>query len=279
MFFMRKFLFTAVLCLAAADGFCAEEITLALKPAYTAFIRGEAVVVQLELVNMGRQRVQCGPGEGRLFVEVSYQERNNTLQPVTSAPFSRDFTLNPGAKHISKIQLDKWFNLLKEGKYLVNLIYIQGETRYESGTKAFDVVPGIPLKEGVQMFVSDQSLKRIFRVVRWNRNQSERLFLRIEDKPSDAVWDAIDLGPHLKSSEPKLDISDGGEVTVVHRATQDAFHRTVVWSLPESVEIAERNTLLDPEVSASERVRALYGDTVEEGPGDRQSKKWWEFWR
>ncbi len=278
---MRKYLLTVVLGMAAAGGFGAEDIKLVFKPAYTAFIRGESVVVQLEMVNVGRQRVQCGPGEGegRFFVEMFYQERRNELKPMTAAPFSRPFTLNPGSRHVSKIQLDKWFNLLKEGKYLANLVYIHGETRYESGTKVFDVVPGIPLKEGVQMFVSDQNLRRVFRVVRWNRNQSERLFLRIEDQPSDAVWDTIDLGPHLKSSEPKLDISDGGEVTLVHRATQDAFHRTVVWSLPESVEIAERNMLLDPEVSASERVRALYGDTVDDGPGSQKSKSWWEFWR
>jgi len=138
-------------------------------------------------------------------------------------------------------------------------------------------VPGVPVKEGVQMFVNRQNQKRLFRLVHWGRNQTERLFLRIEDEPGNKIWDSIDLGVLLRTVEPKIDISPEGEVTVLHRATQDAYIRTVIWSLPDSVEVVERGQLLDPEISASQRVRSLYGEMSDDGKPE-EKKSWWKFW-
>ena len=127
------------------------------------------------------------------------------------------------------------------------------------------------------MFVKKENLKRQFKLVYWHRNQNDRLFLRIEDEPGARIWDSVDLGALMRGTPAKLDISPEGEVTVVHRATQDAFLRTVLWSLPNAVEVVERSTLLDPEVSASQRVNSLYGD---EGGGKKEEKKKsrWKFW-
>jgi hypothetical protein len=278
---MVKKLLILNLCVAGLRVFGADEIQLTLLPAYTTFIRGEVVVVQLELMNAGRELIKVGTPDAnsRFFIEVYHNNRYNQLKSITQAPFAKAFKLKPGAKHISKIQLDKWFNLLKEGRYYAHLVLLCNGVRHESTRKVFDVVPGVPIAEGVQMFVEEQQLKRTFRVVSWSRSQAESLFLRIEDEPGGTVWDTIDLGAQLKGSQPKFDISEAGEVTVVHRTSQDALHRIVVWSLPGSVEIAERNVLLDPEVSASQRVRSLYGEMVEEGPVDPDEKKWWQFWK
>ncbi|MFO7936286.1 MAG: hypothetical protein R6V06_01600 [Kiritimatiellia bacterium] len=257
----------------------AQEFQLSFKPACSSFIVGEPVVVRMNVVNVGRTLLDTRSGTDRLFVEVTYQDRYNELTPVTKAPFAKAFKLDPGRKHTSRIELDKWYSLLKEGKYFAKLVLICGKSRYESTKKSFDIVPGIPVKEGIQMFVSREKTRRMFKIVHWNRRQAERLFLRVEDQPGGEVWDTIDLGPHLKSSDPKLDIAANGEITVVHKANQDTFHRTVLWSLPDSLEIAERNSLFDPEVTATQRIRSLYGDAVEEGPADFESgKKWWKFW-
>jgi len=275
---MNKVLAILLFCATALLS-TAQQFQVSLKPAYNAFVSGEAVVVQLELLNAGRDLVKVDPEGGRdmFVVEISYGERYNELKPITSAPFCKPFELKPGTKFTSKLEIDKWYPLLKSGQYFVQLVFIHNDIRYESSKKSFDIVTGLPVKEGIQMFVSDAKLKRIFNLVHWERNRSERLFLTIKDEPTGAIWDTIDLGTFLKTSDPKLDIDSNGEVTVVHRATQDAFFWTVLWSLPGSVEVAERNRLLDPEVSASQRVRALYGEGVEEGPGIDE-KPWWKFW-
>jgi len=257
----------------------AQQLDVTLTLGYTVYVTGEPVLVQLEALNATRDLIEVGsPGaKDAVIVEISKGGRYNEIAPFNTAPIVAAFKLNPGQSFLYKVELDKWFPLVEEGKYIARLIVVHGGIRYESAKRSFDVVPGIPVKEGVQMFVNRQNQRRLFRLVHWNRNQTDRLFLRIEDEPGDKIWDSLDLGILLRTADPKIDISPEGEVTVVHRSTQDAFIRTVIWSLPESVEVVERNQLLDPEISASQRVRSLYGEMSDDGKKE-EKKAWWKFW-
>ena len=265
-------------CVLFAGMSMAQQIDVGLTLAYNVFIVGEPVLVQLEALNATRDMIDVGGADSKdsLFVEITKGGPYNSLKPFNSESLAGSFKLPPGQSFQYKVELDKWYSLFQEGKYAVRLVVVHKGIRYESSQKTFDVVPGIPIKDGVQMFVKMPDLKRQFKLVYWYRNQVDRLFLRIQDEPGSRIWDSIDLGTLMRGTPPKLDIAPDGEVTVVHRSTQDAFIRTVVWSLPNSVEVAERNSLLDPEISASQRVKSLYGEmTDEEKP---QTKHWWKFW-
>ncbi len=257
----------------------AQQIEVGLTLAYNNFVIGEPVLVQLEMLNATRDLIDIGgkDSKDRIMVEITKGGQYNDLKPFNSDPVAGAFQLKPGQSTQHKVELDKWFSLIQEGKYVVRLMVVHNGIRYESTKKSFDVVPGIPVKEGVQMFVKNQELKRLFKLVYWHRNQADRLFLRIEDEPGERIWDSIDLGALMRMTPPKLDISPDGEITVVHRSTQDAFIRTVLWSLPNSVEVVERNSLLDPEISASQRVKSLYGEMADEKKKD-EKKSWWKFW-
>lgn len=256
----------------------AQQMDISMTLAYSAFVVGEPVLVQLEALNATRDLIDIGGKDSKdaLFVEITKGGQYNELTSFNPAPMVGALVLKPGQSFQRKVELDKWFPVVEEGKYVVRLVLVHGGARYESALKSFDVVPGIPLKDGSQMFVNRKSLRRVFKLVYWNRNQVDRLFLRSADEPDGKLWDTLDLGLLLQQSAPKLDISPEGEVTVVHRSTQDAFIRTVLWSLPDSLEVVERNNLLDPEISASQRVRALYGEMADEGKPEK--KPWWKFW-
>ncbi len=269
-------LFAAVLLAGAA---AAQQVEVTMTLAYTAFVVGEPVLVQIEAVNATRDLLDIGGAESKdeVFVEITKGDRYNEIDAFNPAPIVGAAQLKPGQTFRHKVELDKWFALGAEGRYAVRTVLVHNGMRYESSKKSFDIVPGMPIKDAVQMFLKRPNSKRLFKLVYWHRNQSERLFLRIEDDPDGKVWDSLDLGTLLRLSEPKLDISPDGEVTVVHRATQDAFIRTVLWSLPDNVEVVERNNLLDPEISASQRVRALYGEMADDGKEEKK-KAWWKFW-
>ncbi len=262
-----------------AGAAAAQQVELTLTLANNAYVVGEPVLVQLEALNTMRDLLDVGGKDSKdaLVVEITKGGEYNELTPFSDGPIGGTFQLKPGQKYQQKVELDKWFPVIEEGKYIVRFVLVHEGMRFESIKKSFDVVPGIPVKDGVQMFVKRQNQKRLFKLVFWHRNQTDRLFLRIEDDPSGKVWDSLDLGTLLRSSEPKLDISPEGEVTVLHRATQDAYIRTVLWSLPDAVEVVERNNLIDPEISASQRVKSLYGEMVDDG-GDKKKKSWWKFW-
>ena len=256
------------------------EVTLTL--AYNVYITGESVLVQIEALNATRDLIEIGkPGtKDAVIIEITKGGRYNDITPFNTAPLIGAFELKPGQSFQQKVELDKWFPLVEEGKYVAQLVVVHDGMRYESAKRSFDIVPGIPVKEGVQMFVSRQDQKRIFKLVHWNRNQTDRLFLRIEDNPGNKVWDSIDLGVLLQTFDPKIDISPEGEVTVVHRSTRDAFVRTLIWSLPDNVEVVERNQLLDPEISSSQRMRSLYGEMADDANKAKKDEKksWWKFW-
>jgi len=256
----------------------AQQLEVKLTLAYSVFIVGEPVVLQVDLLNATRDLIEVGGPKATaiLLMEVTRGDANNELKPFRDDPVVAPFTLKPGETTQHRLALDKWFSLEREGKYMVRAVLVHRGMRYESVKRSFDVVPGMSLGGGMQMFVDREHLKRQFKLVFWHRNQEDRLFLRVEDEPGERIWDSIDLGALMRASQPKLDISPEGEVTVIHRATQDAFLRTVLWSLPDVIEIVERNTLIDPEISASQRVNALYG----EGAAEREESKksWWKFW-
>jgi hypothetical protein len=265
--------------LLAAAGAHAQQIDVGLTLAYSAFVVGEPVVVQVALQNGMRDRITVDGGGGAsptLFFEITKGGEYDEVIPFSTEPFVRGVQLNPGQSFQRTLALDKRFSLMAEGKYIVRAVVAYKGMRYESVKRSFDVVPGLSVGGGVQMFVASEQVRRQFKLVYWHRNQADRLFLRIEDDPGARIWDSVDLGALMRDFPPKIDIAPDGEVTVLHRATKDAFLRTVLWSLPDAVEVVERNELVDPDISAAQRVNALYGEDADNA--DKAKKAWWKFW-
>ena len=115
---------------------------------------------------------------------------------------------------------------------------------------------------------------RMVELAYWMRGEREHLFFKASDE-NGKVWRTTDLGALLRITEPKISVLPSGEVITLHRATQDAFIRTVFWSLPEAFEFQEHEQMLDPEVAATARVKELYQDTGGVAP---VKKAWWKFW-
>lgn len=263
-----------------AFGAAAQEMSVHLDTRWSQFIVGEPVTIDLELINITRTKLFENPTNRNcsLFIEVSKaQSSSNWIKPFNRNPVFGSFSVNPGKRLKRTAELDKFFPLLDEGKYLVRAVLVFEGIRYESRLSSFDVVGGIKLQDGIQMFSNRKHLKRTFHLVYWTRNQTEHLFLKIQDDPGKKIWDTVDLGVVLRTEAPKLDIAPNGEVTVLHRATQDAFLRAVIWSLPDSLEIVERDQLLDPAISASQRAKSLYTEMVDDKKDDRE-RPWWKFW-
>ena len=272
---------SAILLLAAVA--VAQEMSVVLTPSQRQYVVGEAIEARFEIINVTHDvlSVATNGAPDLLIVEASFGANAATreaLVPFNAEPYCGAFNLNPGKRLVRTAELDKWFPMLKEGKYFVKAVLVHNGIRYESRVKSFDIVGGIRVGEGLQMFSQHKNLKRTLRLVYWNRNQMERLFLRIWDEPGHRIWDTIDLGMLLRTTDPRLDISPEGEVTVVHRATQDSFLRTLIWSMPEAIDVMERNPMIDPEISATERAKALYNDSAAESKEGRDSKPWWHLW-
>ena len=79
----------------------------------------------------------------------------------------------------------------------------------------------------------------------------------------------------MRITEPKISVMPNGEVVVLHRATQNQFMRSVFWSLPNALDFRKQESMVDPDVAGSERMRDLY---MESGGVTPVKKSWWKFW-
>jgi hypothetical protein len=118
----------AVLCASLA---CAQQIDVKLTLAYSAFVVGEPVLVQVEVLNATRDLIDVG-GKGSkdvLFVEITKGGQCYELQAFNPEPLVSSVALKPGQTFQHKVELDKWFALLEEGQYVASLIIVQNGVR------------------------------------------------------------------------------------------------------------------------------------------------------
>ena len=275
----RSLLFLGLLaCAAGAFAALPSEITVKLRMNHNAYVLGERMRCVVDVANASAEIIDVGSkgADDRLVVEL-YRASDNMRYPKLSRhAFVAPFTLHSGEGQRLEACLGDHFRMDEETRYLARAVLVHGGMRFESSLRAFQVVPGLACGGALQMFKNRPGLKREFELVHWGRNQTEHLFLKARDAGSSTRrWTTADLGTIIRVTEPKISVLPSGEVITLHRATQDAFIRTVFWSLPEAFEFQEHEQMLDPDVAGTARVRELYQDS---GGVEPVKKAWWKFW-
>ena len=275
--FVNAAVFALSCTLAAAP--LPSEITVRLKMANDAYVAGEAIRAVVEVENSSADSVDVGSkgSADSLFVELYRASDMSRFQRLGKEPFTAPFLVHTGEGQRLETILGDHFAFDAETRYLARAVLVHGGMRYESAYKSFDVVPGMRAGGAMQMFASAPGLRREFELVHWGRGQMEHLFLKAKDSGSPGRrWRTVDLGPVMRVTAPKISVMPSGEVVVLHRASQDAFARTVFWSIPVAFELHGREQMTDPDVAGTERVKALYG---EKGGLDAPAPRpWWKFW-
>lgn len=277
---MKKTILLLVSLLAAGIVRAAStsEINVTLRMSTDEYIEGEKIRAVVDLANGSPDTLVGGRDDApdRLFLELFRSVGSMAIDRNSSVPFTVPFVLKSSEGQKFEVFFDRHFPIAPSMRYLARAVLVHAGNRYEGSLRSFDVVPGIKIGGALQMFANSPDLRREFELVYWNRDKLEHLFLKVRDEgPEDRRWATSDLGPILRVTQPKISIRPNGEVTVLHRTSQDEFVRSLFWSLPEAFEFKEHETLLDPDVAGSARVKALY----QESSGVEPVKKaWWKFW-
>ena len=279
------FVFAAALAAAlsargAADPSKAHAVNVILKMTHPEYITGERIRAEVEIRNGSTSPIVVGASDSTDFVllELFKSDARHPVERWSEQKVTVPFVLKSGEAQKFEVFFDRNYRLEKDGRYLARAVVLHDGIRYEGSLLAFSVVPGIRLSGALQMFSNRPGLRREFELLYWNRNRFEHLFLRARDKSGNGgsrTWVTSDLGTLLRVTPPKISIKDNGEVTILHRASQDEFIRSDFWSLPDAFEFQEHARMVDPDVAGSERVKSLY----QESSGVEPVKKaWWKFW-
>lgn len=275
-------LFVSILaaCFARASFAAAlpTEITVQLVMTHDVCVEGERMRAVVDVANASADVIDCRKPDSkdRLFVELFRAHDQYRYERIVQKPFVAGFALLSGEGQKLETFLADHFRFDENTRYLARAVLVHGGMRFESALKSFDVVPGLPCGNALQMFSNRTGLQRHFELVHWGRDQVEHLFLKAHDSGASTMrWRTTDLGPVLRVTPPKVSIIPTGEVIVLHRATQDKFLHSTFWSLPDVLEFHEREVMADPDVAGAERVKELY---KEAGGLEPVKKAWWKFW-
>ena len=254
-----------------------SEIMVDLKLDNFDFVSGERIRGVVDIANPSPEKVSVGYSNSKdsFFVEVFRASSMQQLTKVSTHAFVSKFRVDSGEGQKLEVFLGDHYGLKETSRYLAKPVLVHNGVRYEGTMRAFDVVDGVRLGGGMQMFANRNGLRREFELVYWSRRNSEHLFLRAKDAGiSDRTWETRDLGPMLRIDKPSISVMPKGEVVVLHRLNQDQFVRSEFWSLPDALEFRIRESVRDPETAGTARVRELY----KEGGIKPKENPWWKFW-
>ena len=265
-----------IFCAAAFAAPPQSEISVKLIPDRREYVVGERLRAVVDVANSSADSIDVGkPGSADILrIEVFRARDMASRERIGRKPFVAPFMLHSSEGQKLETFIGDHFSLHDPVRYLARAVLIHDGSRYESSIVSFDVVPGMTVGRAMQMFKNSPGLKRTFEIVYWMRGQNEHIFLKASDEGG-RIWRTTDLGSLLRITEPKISVMPNGEVVVLHRATQNQFMRSVFWSLPNALDFRKQETMVDPDVAGSERMRDLY---MESGGVTPVKKSWWKFW-
>ena len=274
----RAYLLAAAAVLVAFAATAAvSEIKVDLRLSASDFVSGERIRGVVDIANSSPDSLAYGypNAEDRFFVEVFRASDQGALERTSRRPFIAKFRIGSSEGQKFETFLGDHYALREANRYLARPVLVHKGVRYEGTYRAFDVVEGVRIAGALQLFSTRPNLQREFTLVHWPRKSREHLFLRARDVGAgNRVWETYDLGQILRIDQPTVSVLPTGEVVVLHRINQDQFMRTEFWSIPDAMEMHERETVRDPETAGTARVRELYKEN-----GVKPKKNpWWKFW-
>jgi hypothetical protein len=272
-----------VLILAAVGGTCAVcrgqlEVDLTLDQ--SVYIVGEPIRADVTIANHFPTPFGIGPGidyrRNNLTFEIKDNARDTLPSKHPDAAMIANLMLAGGESHAAAFELDEWYAMSRTGSYIVRAVVRRDDRIYTSPARAINIVPGLEVASAVQFFGDRPDIQRKLSLVYYMRRQAEFLFLRCTDTPGDRIWMTLELGRLVRTTPPTLSIAPGGEVTIVHRATQDAFLRTRVRSTVDGVTLLAQEQGIDPQTLETARAQAAARESMD-ARKNAAKKHWWQF--
>jgi hypothetical protein len=259
-------------------GYAGAQMTVDMNLNQSVYILGEAVRADVRIVNHATTPLIVGPGGYRqngLFFQIT-DGRHDTLEPSQpGTPMISDLRLPGGETYRSAFELDEWYPMGKAGSYIVTAMVRRDDRRYETTSRAIDIVPGLEIKTAIQLFADRPDFQRKLSLVYFMRRQAEFLFLRITDTPGDRTWSTLELGKLLRTTPPTIGVTNDGVITIFHRATQDVYLKTRMKSTANGVELVGQEQIVD--THSMDILQAQQIQKIAEDRNKKQSHWWWPF--
>lgn len=204
----------------------------------------EAVHVFITLDNDSNYPLIIGPRYPDANAEVHFLVRRDRSRE--DVPRRREgslwerLVLNPGERREVSVDLSSWYDLSREGRYVVRLVVDWHGQRFSSRDMLLDVVNGIEIDKVVREVPDHWERLRRYSLRYWPRNGSECLFLCVDEPETQTNYGVFALGRLVRVFRPRLSIDRFGKVMIVHQSAFDRYTRTIFESSATGIRFVDQ---------------------------------------
>ena len=203
---------------------------------YSAYLLFEAMPARVRVRNDTAQTLVIGGSEHRMMLDLSVTGQDDRPMERTSrGPVLENEIVLPSQGREFKVDLRQHFRIQHPGRYTIRVYLNAGDRRYGSPVRCVDVVPGLDVKTVEKPLPDDPSRLRTYSLKYWERGQREQLFLCVREQDGSVSYGVMALGPVVRFMPPELDVSNSGDVTVRHQASEAGITTTTFKSTIDGI--------------------------------------------
>lgn len=219
----------------ASGGHLLAQVTVDIALDQEQFLPGEAVPVAVRITNRSGQTLHLGSDPDWLTFSVESRDGYVVLK-TGEVPVVGEFDLDSSKRAIKRVNLEPFFNLVKQGRYTVTAtVQLKGWNRHiNSQPKPFDIIQGARLWEreiGVPAPGGATNLPpevRKYTLEQANHlRKSLMLYVRVTDF-SGRINRVFPIGPMLSFGQPDPQVDNLNNLHVLYQNGPHSFNHTVV---------------------------------------------------
>ncbi len=210
---------------------CARaQVTVEVIPEQQNFLQGEALVVNVRIVNRSGQTLQLGAGDD--WLTFSMQGQQGTVVARTGdVPVAGEFTLESSKAAIKSVDLAPWFLLTQPGHYTITATVKIKEWHFEAASRSagFDIAEGAKLWEqlvglpraGGATNSMPEVRKYVLQQTTYMKGQP-RLYLRVIDSYGKSLR-VVPVGQILSFSRPDPRVDQISNLHLLFQSGPNSF--------------------------------------------------------
>ncbi len=201
-------------CLAALG-----QIEVSCRLDHTRVLQYEPILATVEVVNNTMQSLVLSDRRGNAALGFEIEQIPGVPIPTTGQGTGlASESIPPGGTLREKVNLLTGYVFQESGPYTIRARLDWGGKQFLSSKLFLDVAPGLIIGELTAGVPADPAATRTYTLRTLNRDQGERVFLRIDDEDAGRCYGVIDLGQIVRLVKPTMQVDGQGNIHVLHQA-------------------------------------------------------------
>lgn len=159
---------------------------------------------------------------------------------INTEPFIRKLKLMPNETREILVDISLLYDIGSEGRYIVAAKIDWHGKMFESNKAVIDIVRGIEIATVSKNVPGYPELIRKYSLRYWGRDNSEYLFLCVDEEEIGTNYGVFKLGRLVRVFKPVIEVDRAGNVKVLHQSERNCYTRSIFKSSLAGVQFIDQ---------------------------------------